>query len=393
MKLVSLTMCAAALVACSDSRPTAPFRSHLTPADGAPEPGATSQKLDSRSTKEWVEALVGRQFGRVTLPPDGFSKSADAVHPDIACPPGNWNGQTCWLMYTPYQNSDPSWENPGFLFAANDTSWLTPSAILNPIVSYPGIGSYNSDPDHAFDPGTQRLVQVFRVVTDTVNRIMLMSTANASQWTKPVVAFSVRSHDAVSPSLIIEPDRGAKIWYVKSGDGCSTSSSRVELRTAQPNQGESFESVRWSAPTATNLSIPGSVVWHLDVAEVPAAGYVALIVAFPRGGTCSQSDLWLAMSEDGIAWRTMPMPLFWRGMTIAKRRAISTWYRGTLRYDPRSDLLDIWPSALSGPAWTIYHTSVRLGEITDVLASATTSDLNAIKASSAAVPQPSLRMP
>jgi hypothetical protein len=253
---------------------------------------------------------------------------------------------------------------------------------------------YNSDPDHAFDPETERLIQVFRVVSDTANRIMLMSATSDLQWSAPVVAFAVRRHDAVSPSLIIERDRAAKIWYVRSGAaGCNATSTTVELRTAQPNPGETFESVRWSAPTVTDLSIPGYVAWHLDVAEIPSEGYLALIAAFPQGSSCAQSDLWLATSEDGVTWQTMMLPIFWRGMALAKDRDILTWYRGTLRYDPATDLLDVWPSGLAGPSWTIYHTSARLSEITDVMALATTSDLRAIRAASALVPQPSIRMP
>ena len=393
MRLVYLTLCAAALVGCSDTSPIAPPRTKLLPRDEVPEPKVVQEKFDPRSVKELLEAAVASRFGRVTLPPDAFSKSADAVHPDMACMPGGWNGANCWLLYTPYQNSDPSWENPGFLLAGDDTSWLTPSAIQNPIVPYPGVGSYNSDPDQALDPGTQRLIQVFRVVADTMNRIMLMSTADARQWTRPVVAFAVHSHDAVSPSLVIEPDRAAKIWYVKAGAGCTALSTTVELRTAQPGPAGTFESVQWSDPTTTDLSIRGYVIWHLDVQEVASGGYIALIAAYPRGSICSQSDLWLARSQDGLAWQTLPLPIFWRGMTIAKRRDISTWYRGTLQYDPNTDILDVWPSALAGPAWTIYHTKVRLGQITELMASALPSDMRSIRASSALVPGASIPMP
>src|SRR4029077_10668944 len=111
MRLMYLALCAAALAACSDTNPTAPARSRLRPSTGISEPGPAPEKFDPRSVKDRVEELVGRQFGRVTLPPDGFSQSADAVHPDIACSTGGWNGAACWLMYTPYKNSDPSWEN------------------------------------------------------------------------------------------------------------------------------------------------------------------------------------------------------------------------------------------------------------------------------------------
>jgi len=352
------------------------------------------EKLDPRTVKDRLEDLVAARFGRVTLPPDAFSLSAEAVHPDIACPTGGWNGSACWLMYTPYKNSDPSWENPGFLAAANDTTWVTPSAVRNPIVAFPGIGSYNSDPDHAFDPATQRLIQVFRVVADTTNRIMLMSTANAHDWTKPVVAFAVHSHDAVSPSLIIERDRTAKIWYLKSGvSGPNSTSTTLELRTASPDPTTSFESAKWGPPEMASLTIPGYVPWHIDVAELPLGGYVALIAAFQRGSSCGQSDLWLARSDDGLAWHTLKLPILWRGMPTAKRRSVSTWYRGTLRYDPQTDLLDIWPSAYAANAWTIYHLRVGLDEITRVTADAAASDLRAVASASKLVARPAIPMP
>lgn len=338
--------------------------------------------------------MVTARLNKVTLPPDAFSQSSDAVHPDIACPRGGWNGGGCWLMYTPYKNSDPSWENPGFLFAADDTDWVTPASIRNPIIGYPGFGSYNSDPDHAFDPGSNRMIQVYRVVVDTMNRIMLMSTGDAKQWSTPVVAFAVHAHDAVSPSLIIESDRTAKVWYIKSGiAGCNSQETTLELRTAHPAPSQPFEGATWSAPVAAHMSIPGFSPWHLDVAELPFGGYVALVAAFAKGSSCGQSDLFMATSSDGLSWTTMPLPILWRGMLAARKRSISTWYRGTLRYDAATDRLDIWPSALAGPSWTIYHTVVRLQDLEDLMATAQSNDLKKIIAAGRSAPKALIPMP
>lgn len=396
MRLVYLTMCAAALVACSDVQsPTAPpTPPHAVPGGKPSEPGASPENFDPRSLTQRIEGLVTENFARVSLPPDAFSQSADAVHPDIACPGGGWNGGKCWFMYTPYKNSDPSWENPGFLLALDDTNWVTPSAIRNPIVSFPGVGAYNSDPDHAFDPATGRLIQIFRVVADTTNRIMLMSTANARQWTTPVLAFAAHSHDVVSPSLIIENDRTATVWYIKSGvAGCNAFETSLEMRTAHPEPGQSFENAVWTSAIPVELTIPGYVPWHIDVAKLPFGGYVALVAAFQRGTACGQSDLWLAGSDDGLKWRTLPLPLFWRGMSTAKSRKISTWYRGTIRYDAQSDQLDIWPSALAGPNWTIYHTAIRLRELSDLMGAARISDLRAVIAATKTAPRATIPMP
>lgn len=370
MRFVYRVGCAVALVACADSQnPTVPVSRPIRPTDTPLAPRPTNTQFDPRTIPDRVEELVGQRLVKVSIPPDGYSLASDAVHPDIACPPNNWGGSRCWLMYTPYKNSDSGYENPALLAASNDTTWETPAEIKNPIVPYPGFEKYNSDPDHAFDPVTGRMVQVYRVVADTFNKIMIMSTGNAKQWTPASIAFKERNHDAVSPSLIIERDRQAKIWYVRTGaEGCNSASSSVQLRVAMPDTNSRYERSGWSAPTTVSLGVPGFVVWHLDVASLPNnAGYVALIVAYAKGLTCGASELWLATSPDGIAWKSYPMPVLWRTMKLAKRRAISTWYRGTLRYDAVTDSLHLWPSALSGSTWTVYHTVVKLSELLGLL--------------------------
>ena len=370
------TLCAVALVACSDSRGTL-ADPRLKPTAAPPDTLLIRGGVaDPRTIPDRVADLIGNRFAKVVLPPDGFSLSSDAVHPDIACQDASWNGARCWLMYTPYKNSDASWENPGILMAATDTTWATPPSITNPLVPYPGIGAYNSDPDHAFDPQTKRLVQVYRVVADTFNNIMIMSTANAKTWTTARVAFRERNHDAVSPSLIIDSDRQATMWYVRTGaEGCNATSASVWVRKAAPTNDQRVDQAAWSAPVAANLSIPNSVIWHLDVEALPGGqGYIALVVAYQKGLTCGSSDLWIATSADGIAWRSYAVPVMWRGMQLARSRNIITWYRGTLLYEPDTDLLHIWPSGLAGTAWTIYHSTVKLHDLLALLSSAKASD-------------------
>jgi hypothetical protein len=379
------TACAVALVAlvaCSDaSAPpaTAPGRA-VAPTRVHPDTTSTLLKLSSGGIPDRVQEIVSAGFAKVSLPADAFSQSPDAVHPDVACPPGNWNGARCWLMYTPYKNGDASFENPGFLMAVNDTGWTTPPAVKNPIVAWPGLDAYNSDPDHAFEPKLNRLVQVYRVVADSFNKIMIMSTANARTWTTARIAFKERNHDAVSPSLVIDEDRSANLWYVRSGaEGCSATSSSVVMRTAEPDTNQRVDQAAWSPAVAVKLSIPNSVIWHLDVTRLSAdGGYAALVVAYAKGSSCSASDLWLATSIDGITWRTYAMPVLWRGMQIARKRSISTWYRGTIRYDAADDMLHVWPSALAGSNWTIYHTAFPYRSTLGLLAAVKPGDLKTL---------------
>jgi hypothetical protein len=383
MRLILAALCVVALVACSDVAPVSPptvAPLFSAPAKAHPETTSTVNRLGRGAIPDRVQELVSAGFAKVILPADAFSLSPDAVHPDVACPGGSWNGANCWLMYTPYLNGDASYENPGFLMAASDTGWTTPPAVKNPIVPWPGIGAYNSDPDHAFDPKSNRLVQVYRVVADSFNKIMIMSTANAKTWTTARVAFKEKNHDAVSPSLVIDPDRSANLWYVRAGaEGCSSKTSSVVMRTAEPDSAQRIDQASWSAAASVNLSIPNSVIWHLDVTRISdSEGYLALVVAYTKGESCGSSDLWLATSPDGITWKTFAMPLFWRGMKVARSRSISTWYRGTLRYNASTGMVDVWPSALAGSKWTIYHASFQLREMLGYMSTVKAGDLKTL---------------
>ena len=366
MRFVLRALCAAALAGCSDVSQTAAPRRTLTSdaaIDGHPIDARPFHTIDSRPIAQRVEGLFSRRLMQVSIPSDDFSHAPDAVHPDMACPPSKWMGAKCWLLYTPYKNSDPSFENPAFLLESDDSTWATPPEISNPVIGFPGVG-YNSDPDHAYDPATGRLVQVYRVVADSFNKIMVMSTSNARKWTTPSLAFMEKNHDAVSPSLIIEPDRLAKLWYVRAGNrGCNATASSVQMRTAMPSPEMGYEHVEWSAATPVELAIPGYVIWHLDVLELgPGKGYLAMIAAFPKGWDCANGDIWLASSQDGIKWQAYAVPVLWRTMAAAKDRFISTWYRGTMRYDAATDVLDMWPSAMSRGRWNVYHLSVKLSD-------------------------------
>jgi hypothetical protein len=129
-----------------------------------------------------------------------------------------------------------------------------------------------------------------------------------------------------------------------------------------------------------DLAAPGAVVWHLDVLALPNdRGYLALVVAYPHGWACGNSDLYLAASPDGVHWQTYPAPALWRDMAWARRRSVTSWYRGTLRYDAATDMLHMWPSVLlSGRTWSVYHASAKLSDLTNLLGSAKAADISGL---------------
>ncbi len=89
-------MCAVALAGCADVKtPVEANTPTLTARDPAalhPETGDPRDAIDPRTISDRLETLYGGRFAKVSIPADPFSQFSDAVHPDIACPPGPWNG-------------------------------------------------------------------------------------------------------------------------------------------------------------------------------------------------------------------------------------------------------------------------------------------------------------
>ncbi len=346
------------------------------PADTRPMMPTNAMDVDTTPVLARIEAMVTSSLAAVPIPPDAFSQASDAVHPDVACAPEVWNGSRCWATYTPYAGSNAMVENPSFLMARTEAQWATPPGVTNPVVPSPAGGGYNSDPDQAFDPGTNRLVTFYREVSGGFNKIYVMSTGDGRQWTVPQLAFKEPNHNAVSPAVVIGADRVARMWYVETGGGCGTSQSRVHLRTAQPTPDQTFEDAAWSPASDVDLVQPGSVIWHMDVIALPRRhGYLALMASYAPGNDCASDDVWLAISHNGTSWRTFPVPVIWRGMARAKQLGIRTWYRSTMRYDADTDTLHIWPSALTmANKWGVYHAAVNLSDLMRALLAAKLSD-------------------
>lgn len=346
------------------------------PADTRPTMPANTMAVDTTPVLARIEAMVTSSLAAVPIPPDAFSRASDAVHPDVACAPAVWNGARCWATYTPYVGSNATVENPSFLMARTETQWATPPGVINPVVPSPGEAGYNSDPDQAFDPGTRRLVTFYREVSGGFNKIYVISTGDGRRWTAPHLAFEEPNHNAVSPAVVISADRTARMWYVEAGAGCGARQSRVRLRTAHPTSGQTFEEATWSPSSDVDLVQPGFVIWHMDVIALPRRhGYLALLASYAPGNDCASDDVWLAISRNGVAWRTFPVPIIWRAMARAKQLGIRTWYRSTMRYDADTDTLHIWPSALTkANTWGVYHAAVDLSDLMSALLAAKPSD-------------------
>lgn len=320
------------------------------------------------ATRQALSAALIRAPRKVVIPT--YDGSGQNVHPDVVTFQMPWNGFRCWLSFTPYKGSNKMLENPSIVASNDCDNWKVPPGAVNPLVDLAQRNSvvYNSDSDHAFDPAHNSSVMLFRSVALDTNYVNIMETRDGITWTQPVVAFKRASHEAVSPSLVIEPDRRGHIWFVNTGKtGCSAGATTVETVTAKPRRQESFVEADWSAPVTTNLEQPGYVIWHIDVIQIPDGSFLAVYAAFPQayGSSCANNDLFLAWSKDGVDWTTSTVPIRWRTMNELPLRSL---YRASLLYSAASNSLRIWFSAMDpNHNWWTYDSTYDYGKLMDAL--------------------------
>lgn len=273
---------------------------------------------------------------------DTYDNSHQVVHPSAVSFPSAWNGQRYWLALTPYPNSDSRVENPSLFSSATGDEWATPPGVINPLARTSR--GYLSDPDLVFDPAANELRLYYREVVETRRRrerprhqadnVYLTRSVDGVHWTAPATVTSDRGRFVVSPAVARRTDMDWKMWSVDAGHaGCDASKTRIVLRW-------SADGIAWSTPTMVTFSQPGYLPWHLDVQWVPQLEqYWALVAAYPRGGTCTETSLFLATSADGVNWTTYASPVLARG---ALPEFSTNVYRSTFAFAPDGEQMTIW---------------------------------------------------
>ena len=124
-----------------------------------------------------------------------------------------------------------------------------------------------------------------------------------------------------------------------------------------------LDSADWQSGVETDLAQPGYVVWHMKVEFVPSKNeYWALYVAYPADGrSCKDDDLFMARSKDGVHWLT-----YTRAVLRHERRrwTAGALYRSSFVYDPQTDALRVWLSAVDAKqAWHLGYAQFRLASL------------------------------
>jgi hypothetical protein len=324
--------------AATDDRGRARARWALGEVEGTRTAEATLAGADPAVFTAIAESREALPFDEPTvLAFETYDGSGQVVHPDYAVAPVSAFGPGPHLAITPYPFGDATFENPSLFEGQRKDSWALPAGGPNPVVR-PSVG-YLSDPDLVSVPDAGELWLYYRQVTDK-NLIHLIRTGDGRTWSEPVEVLHAPNHQIVSPSVV---RRAADDWWmfaVNSGPaGCSSDVTSVEVR-------RSADGVHWGdAVPAAALEQPGLWPWHIDVQWIPSLRrfWALYNVKTPRG--CTTPAVYLAESEDGIAWQVNPEPVLVKGALPVLQDIV---YRSTFEYDPVTDAVTFW---FSGARW------------------------------------------
>ena len=219
--------------------------------------------------------------------PDG---SDQAVHPDVIDTVAGFAGHRYWMACTPYPFSDDRQENPLVRVSDDGLRWSPVPGAPDPLVAPPDDSRRHwSDTDLVLVDGELHLV--FRGCERGQPHAELLTTRSRDgvMWTPPEVFWA--GDRAVSPAVVVD---GATwmMWHIEAD-----SVPQGRPATLVRHEGPSLTSL--SGRTECHLSVPGHVLWHLDVVATDR-GFEALVAAYPVSRNASRCRLFHAVSADGV---------------------------------------------------------------------------------------------
>ncbi|MEO7996462.1 MAG: hypothetical protein ABI852_03395 [Gemmatimonadaceae bacterium] len=279
------------------------------------------------------------------LRPQTYEYSRETVHPDFVRTPSGWGAYSEHLALTPYPNSMNAVENPSMFVSRLGYRWFPQAGMKNPVVAPAGPpgAAYLSDPDVVYVPQSRELWLYYRQV-DSKNRVLLVRSADGTDWSEPVQVVEVKNHQAISPSVVRKDATSWFMWTVNGGSlGCGGIIANVQLR-------KSHDGVHWSKATNVALQNGRSMPWHIEVQWIPEVNQFWALYPVKEPGSCATRELHLATSTDGITWQTYPTPVLEAGELPMLADIV---YRSTFEYDAKRDEVRFWFSGANadGNRW------------------------------------------
>jgi hypothetical protein len=290
-----------------------------------------------------------------------YDGSGQAVEPTVLFFPNGWSGHHYWMAMSPYPSSNAAFENPSILVSEDGLSWSVPQGLENPLATADqgALADATIVYDDASDELWMYYLEELRVDADAGvggvhwQDLRRMTSKDGVHWSPWTELLAGAPYPLESPS-VVKRGTGFLMWTVNiDPGGCTAHSSSVFERS-------STDGVHWDAPTAANITIPGYVVWHLNMTQVGYTGrLLAAVTAFRQGTSCHNTELFFAYTE-GDRWVTVPKALLAPGKAPAWDDRVI--YRSSFLYDEAQDLLRVWYSAeeVKPSAWHLGYTEGKL---------------------------------
>ncbi|HUJ71467.1 MAG TPA: PKD domain-containing protein [Verrucomicrobiae bacterium] len=223
----------------------------------------------------------------------------EALHPSVVFAPDGWNGYRYWMLYTPYDFTQASNENPHVDVSNDGQTWIQAPGVTNPIEPWPGTG-YNSDTDLVLGPDNT-MYAFWRAAIGVMEQIYYRTSTDGTNWVNKTLALQVSAFQRhlLSPAVIYD---GTTWWmWTVNSQVQPGVVGVVEMWKATSPSGP------WIGPIQTDLTAPvGRQPWHTEVRSV-GDRFVQLVLVTDIGSN-TNGVLYLSSSTNGVNWTPLGSP-------------------------------------------------------------------------------------
>lgn len=322
---------------------------------------ATDVQLASGVTtaKAYTDEIPARiPLGAVRIDPDLVSAvhaaaplttptsdgSGQCVHPGMYYNPAGWGADTngkswrYWMAMTPYPGGLEDVENPEILVSDDGITWVVPPGLTNPIDD-PAVGFY-PDPELIMVDGVLWCVYA-------VNKAK--SSTNGITWSSQYILPNVGGSGSVCPTV---QRIGSEFWLWTVYKTVDASPYVLRLQKSTTINGTYGSVINCTFPVPT-----GKDVWHISIRKV-GDQYCAVAALCDKGTSGTNTELYFAVSDNGVVWRVSAKPLL--------SPVLNTWtsqqiYQSSIvPLDGRDGrLFQLWYSGVQNPnIWRIGYTEI-----------------------------------
>ena len=258
------------------------------------------------------ELISHNSINSVILNITTYDGGNQSVHPDIYYNSTGWNGWKYWMVYTPYPNSNSSFENPSIAVSNDSVNWTTPDGLVNPISPLDSRTYFQSDPDILMENGTMYIFYRAQLINGN-GELRILNSSDGISWSNYSIVSVQNTSSLISP-MIVYHNNLYHMWY---GDLAIFGATNTSGYIRYLNTSDKYS---WDIKKAkiVNIDFYDKMAWHGNVNYIQEYNQYWMVFTESSSG----ARMFFANSSDGVDWQLGEMPLL-RGNT-------SVWDGGSL---------------------------------------------------------------